>query len=57
MDVDASVGKLLDRRNTTSHEEKIQVLNSLKQDLQKEETAPKVDTELASIIMDNRKTG
>ena len=50
MDVDASVGKLLDRPNTTSHEGKSQVLSSLKQDLQKEETGPKEDTELASII-------
>lgn len=50
MDVDPSVGKLLDRPNTTSHEGKSQVLSSLKQDLQKEETGPKVDTKLASII-------
>ena len=50
MDVDASVGQLLDRSNTTSNEGKIKVLSSLKQDLQKEETGPKVDTELASII-------
>ena len=50
MDVDASVGKLLDRPNATSHQGKSQVLSSLKQDLQKEETGPKVDAELASII-------
>ena len=50
IDVDASVGQLLDRSNTTSNEEKCSVLSSLKQDLQKEETGPKIDSELANII-------
>ena len=45
-----SVGQLLGRSNTTSDEGKSKVLNSLKQDMQKDETGPNVDSELASII-------
>lgn len=50
IDVDASVGQLLGRSNTTSNEGKSKVLSSLKQDMQKDETGPNVDNELASII-------
>ena len=50
IDVDASVGQLLGRSNTTSNEGKSKVLSSLKQDMQKDETGPNVDSELASII-------
>ena len=50
IDVDVSVGQLIDRSYTTSNEGKSSVLSSLKQDLQKEETGPKVDSELANII-------
>ena len=56
LDIDASVGQLLERSNTSSNEEKWDpkegksaVLSSLKLDLQKDETGPYVDTELASI--------
>ena len=47
IDVDASVGQLLGRSNTTSNEGKSKVLSSLKQDMQKDETGPNVDSELA----------
>ena len=50
IDVDASVGQLLGRSNTTSNEGKSKVLDSLKQDMQNNETGPNVDSELASII-------
>ena len=50
VDVDKSVGNLLQRSNSASNEGKSEVLNSLKNDLQKEETGPDVDSELASII-------
>ena len=57
LDIDASVGQLLERSNTSSNEGKLDpkegksaVLSSLKLDLQKDETGPDVDTELASIV-------
>ena len=50
IDVDASVGQLLGRSNTTFNEGKSKVLSSLKQDVQKDETGPNMDSELASII-------
>ena len=50
VDVEKSIGNLLQPSNSTSNEGKSEVLNSLKNDLQKEETGPNVDSELASII-------
>ena len=50
IDLHASVGQLLGRSNTTSNKGKSKVLSSLKQDMQKDETGPNVDSELASII-------
>ena len=50
VDIEKSIGNLLHRSNSASNEGKSEVLNSLKNDLQKEETGPNVDSGLASII-------
>ena len=57
LDIDASVGQLLEQSNTSSNEGKSnpkegksKVLSSFKLDLQKEEKGPDMDTEPASIV-------
>ena len=59
-DASAALSKLLSKSSETtdtSNESKSSVLNNLKQDLQKDETGPKVDTELADIINSLLKAG
>ena len=50
-------GALIDRAPHSSNEGKSEILNSLKQDLLKEETSAEVDSELASIINSMLKNG
>ena len=59
-DASAALSKLLSKSSETtdtSNESKSSVLNNLKQDLQKDKTGPKVDTELADIINSLLKAG
>lgn len=48
--IDEAMAKITDLANSPSNEEKFEVLNSLKQDLRKEEMGPSVNADLANVV-------
>lgn len=49
-DIEEVVAKITDLSKSPSNEGNFEVLNSLKQDLKKEETGPRVNADLANVV-------